>query len=111
MYVSLFIKFFYTNLPIHKSDSLLIFDVYVMDWRCAYSPLEKLPASSIKNWDDNKAHTDKELDECWFSRLQSHTDYDQHIMEASNGRDFGIHESCRKNIKKNRHQVLRLTKK
>ena len=39
------------------------------------------------------------------------TDYDQLIMETSNGRDFWIHVSCRKNKRKNRHQVLRLSKK
>lgn len=70
-----------------------------------------IPKTTYTDWDDNKAHTDKELAERWFSWLQSHTDYDQLIMETSNGRDFWIHVSCRKNIKKNRHQVLRLTKK
>ena len=63
------------------------------------------------DWDDNKAHTDKELAERWFSWLQANTEFDQLIMETSNGRDFWIHVSCRKNAKKNRHQVLRLTKK
>lgn len=43
--------------------------------------------------------------------LEHHTDFDQLIMETSNGRDFWIHVSCRKNKSKNRHQVLRLTKK
>lgn len=70
-----------------------------------------IPKTAYTDWDDNKAHTDKELAERWFSWLQSHTDYDQLIMETTNGRDYWIHVSCRKNAKKNRHQVLRLTKK
>lgn len=70
-----------------------------------------IPMTPYTDWDDNKAHTDKELAERWFSWLQSHTDYDQLIMETSNGRDYWIHVSCRKNKSKNRHQVLRLTKK
>ena len=70
-----------------------------------------IPKTAYTDWDDNKAHTDKELAERWFSWLQSHTDFDQLIMETSNGRDYGIHVSCRKNKSKNRHQVLRLTKK
>ena len=70
-----------------------------------------VPLNAYSDWDDNKAHTDKELAERWFSWLQSHTDFDQLIMETSNGRDYWIHVSCRKNKSKNRHQVLRLTKK
>ena len=70
-----------------------------------------IPKTAYTDWDDNKAHTDKELAERWFSWLQSHTDYDQLIMETSNSRDFWIHVNCRKNKSKNRHQVLRLTKK
>lgn len=54
---------------------------------------------------------DKELAERWFSWLQASTDFDQLIMETSNGRDYWVHVSCRKNKSKNRHQVLRLTKK
>ena len=70
-----------------------------------------IPKTAYTDWDDNRAHTDKELAERWFSWLQSHTDYDQLIMETSNGRDLWIHVSCRKNKSKTRHQVLRLTKK
>ena len=70
-----------------------------------------IPKTAYTDWDDNKAHTDKELAERWFSWLQANTDFDQLIMETSNGRDFWIHVSCRKNARKNRHQVLRLTKK
>ena len=67
--------------------------------------------TAYTDWYDNKDHTDKELAECLFSWLQSHTDYDQLTMEASNGRDYWIYVSCRKNKSKNRHQVVRLTKK
>lgn len=70
-----------------------------------------IPVTPYTDWDDGKAHTDKELAERWFSWLQANTDFDQLIMETSNGRDFWIHISCRKNKAKNRHQVLRLAKK
>ena len=70
-----------------------------------------IPKTAYTNWDDNKAHADKELAERWFSWLQANIDFDQLIMETSNGRDFWIHVSCRKNKSKNRHQLLRLTKK
>ncbi len=35
------------------------------------------------------------------------TNFDQAIIETSNGKDFWIHVSCRKNKSKNRHQVIR----
>ena len=70
-----------------------------------------IPKTAYTDWNDNKAHTDKEIAERWFSWLQSNTDFDQLIMETTNGRDYWIHVSCRKNKTKNRHQVLRLTKK
>lgn len=70
-----------------------------------------IPVTPYTEWDDNKAHTDKDLAECWFSWLQANTDFDQLIMETYNTRDFWIHVSCRKNKTKNRHQVLRLAKK
>lgn len=70
-----------------------------------------IPETVYTDCDDKKAYTDKGLIERWFSWFQSHTDYDKFIMETSNGRDYWILASCRKNIKKNRHQVLRLTKK
>lgn len=69
----------------------------------------QLPKTAYTDWDDNLAHTDMEIAECWFSWLQSHTDFDQLIMETVNGRDYWIHVSCRKNKKANRHQVQRLT--
>ena len=71
----------------------------------------QIPKTPYTDWDDNLAHTDMEIAERWFSWLQSHTDYDQLILETQNGRDYWIHISCRKNKKANRHQVLRLTKK
>ena len=70
-----------------------------------------IPKTAYTDWNDNKAHTDKEIAERWFSWLQSNTDFDQLIMETTNGRDYWIHVSCRKNKSKNRHQVLRQTKK
>lgn len=70
-----------------------------------------IPKTPYTDWDDNKAHSDKEIAERWFSWLQANTDFDQLIMETSNGRDYWINVSCRKNKSKNRHQVLRLTKK
>ena len=71
----------------------------------------QIPKTPYTAWDDNLQHTDMETAEKWFSWLQTHTDFDQLIMETSNGRDYWIHVSCRKNRKANRHQVLRLTKK
>ena len=44
----------------------------------------------------------------WFNFLKEHTDFDQLILETANGKDYWIHVSCRKNRKKNRHQVLTL---
>lgn len=66
-----------------------------------------IPKTAYTDWDDNKAHTDMELAERWFSWLQANTDFDQLIMETSNDRDFWIHVSCRANRKKNRHQIFR----
>lgn len=48
-----------------------------------------------------------EIAERWLSWLQANTDFDQLIMETSNGRDYWIHVSCRANRKKNRHQIFR----
>ena len=52
-------------------------------------------------------HTDKEILKRWFDGIVDKTDFDQAIIETSNGQDFGIHVSCRKNKSKNRHQVIR----
>ena len=66
-----------------------------------------VPLNAYSDWDDNKRHTNMELAKQWFDFLEHHTDFDQLIMETSNGRDYWIHVSCRKNIKKNRHQIFR----
>ncbi len=71
----------------------------------------RLPLTSYTGWDDNKRHTDMETARKWFDFLEHHTDFDQLIMETSNGKDYWIHVSCRKNRKKNRHQVIRYLKK
>lgn len=47
----------------------------------------------------------------WFDWLRYNTDFDQLIYETANGRDYWIHVSCRKNVKKNRHQVIYNLKK
>jgi hypothetical protein len=49
----------------------------------------------------------------WIQFLREHTDFDQIILESSgthDQKDCWLHISCRKNRKKNRHQVLCLTK-
>lgn len=66
-----------------------------------------VPLNAYSDWDDNKRHTNMDLAKQWFDYLEHHTDFDQLIMETSNGRDYWIHVSCRKNIKKNRHQIFR----
>ena len=71
----------------------------------------QLPLTSYTAWDDNRRHTDLEEARRWFDWIQDHCDFDQLILETSNGKDFWIHVSCRKNRKKNRHQVIRYLKK
>ena len=71
----------------------------------------QLPLTSYTSWDDNKRHTDLEVARKWFDWLENHTDFDQLILETSNGKDFWIHVSCRRNRKANRHQVIRHLKK
>ena len=71
----------------------------------------QLPLTSYTGWDDNKRHTDLEEARRWFDFLERNTDFDQLILETSNGKDFWIHVSCRRNRKKNRHQVIRYLKK
>ena len=71
----------------------------------------RLPLTSYSAWDDNKRHTDLETARKWFDWLEHNTDFDQLILETSNGKDFWIHVSCRKNRKANRHQVIRYLKK
>lgn len=71
----------------------------------------QVPKTRYTNWGDNQAHTDMDIANKWFDFIEHHTDFDQLILETSNGKYFWIHVSCRKNKSKNRHQVLRLTKK
>ena len=71
----------------------------------------QIPKTKYTDWDDGKSHTDMKVAQKWFDFLEHHTDFDQLIMETTNGRDYWIHVSCRRNKSKNRHQVLRLTKK
>ena len=71
----------------------------------------RLPLTSYTAWDDNRRHTDLEEARRWFDFLENHTDFDQLILETANGKDYWIHVSCRKNRKKNRHQVIRYLRK
>lgn len=67
----------------------------------------RIPKTPYTDWDDNKAHTDMDIAHRWFTWLETHTDFDQLILETENGRDYWIHISCKKNRSKNRHQVFR----
>ena len=69
-----------------------------------------LPKTDYTSWADGQRHTDMETAHRWFNFLKEHTDFDQLILETTNGHDYWIHVSCRKNRKKNRHQVLELDK-
>ncbi len=71
----------------------------------------RLPLTSYTAWDDNKRHTDLATANKWFDWLERHVDFDQLILETANGKDYWIHVSCRRNRKKNRHQVIRYLKK
>ena len=95
-----------------------------------------IPKTTYTEWSDNKAHTDMTIAREWFDWLEKNVNFDQLILECSskpsgepsslelsrgaaelrrsqtaNGKDYWIHISCKKNMKKNRHQVLHLTKK
>lgn len=65
-----------------------------------------IPLTPYTSWDDKRQHTDMNIAKKWFNFLEHHTDFDQLIMETSNGRDYWIHVNCRKNKSKNRHQVI-----
>ena len=67
----------------------------------------RLPVSKHTTQRDGKAHTDKEILNSWFDWIVTNTDFDQAIIETANGKDFWIHVSCRRNKRKNRHQVIR----
>lgn len=66
-----------------------------------------IPVTPYTEWDDGKAHTDKEILNRWFDWIIQNTNFDQAIIETSNDKDFWIHVSCRKNASKNRKQVIR----
>ena len=71
----------------------------------------RLPVSKHTTQCDGKAHTDKEVLNSWFDWIVTNTDFDQAIIETANGKDFWIHVSCRRNKRKNRHQVIRFLQK
>ena len=95
----------------------------------------KLPLTSYTDWKDNRRqaernasslehcrgakeedevnrrHTDLDEARRWMDFIEHHTDFDQLILETSNGKDYWIHVSCRKNRRANRHQVIRYMKK
>ena len=62
-------------------------------------------------WFDGLRHTDMETARKWFNWLRDNTDYDQLIMETSNGKEFWIHVSCRRDQSRNRHQVISYMRK
>lgn len=67
----------------------------------------QIPKTTYSEWSDGKAHTDRDILNCWFNWIVENTNFDQAIIETSNGKDFWIHVSCRKNKSKNRHQMIR----
>ena len=71
----------------------------------------RLPLTSYSAWDDHRRHTDLETARKWLDWLESHTNFDQLILETANDKDYWLHVSCRRNRKKNRHQVIRYLKK
>jgi hypothetical protein len=75
----------------------------------------RLPKTPYTSWKDGRAHTDMDIAHSWIQFLREHTDFDQIILESLGNhdqelKDCWLHISCRKNRKKNRHQVLCLTK-
>lgn len=70
-----------------------------------------IPKTTYTNWDDNLAHTDMDIAHKWFDWLKHNVNFDQLILETSNGKDYWIHISCRKNLKANRHQIFREMRK
>ena len=70
----------------------------------------RLPQTAYTSWKDGRPHTDMETAYRWLTFLKDHTDFDQLILETTNGLDYWLHISCRKNSTKNRHQVLTLKK-
>ena len=71
----------------------------------------RLPVTFYTAWDDNKQHTNLEVAHKWIDWLERNVNFDQIILETSNGHDYWLHISCRKNLRANRHQVIRYLKK
>jgi hypothetical protein len=71
----------------------------------------QLPLTSYTGWDDNKRHTNLEVAHKWIDWLERNVNFDQIILETSNGKDYWLHVSCRRNRRANRHQVIRYLKK
>ena len=71
----------------------------------------KLPVTPYTSWTDNKQHTNLEVAHRWIDWLERNVNFDQIILETSNGHDYWLHISCRKNLRANRHQVIRYLKK
>ena len=70
----------------------------------------RLPQTPYTSWKDGRPHTDMETAHRWLTFLKAHANFDQLILETKNGLDFWLHVSCRRNIQKNRHQVLTIKK-
>lgn len=70
----------------------------------------RLPQTPYTSWKDHRPHTDLKAAHRWITFLKDHTNFDQLILETTNGLDYWLHISCRKNSAKNRHQVLTLKK-
>lgn len=66
----------------------------------------RLPKTPYTDWKDHRAHTDMDVAHRWLDFLEHHTDFDQLILEHSQG-EYWLHVSCRANKRKNRHQVIR----
>ena len=71
----------------------------------------QLPLTSYTGWDDNKRHTNLEVAHKWIDWLERNVNFDQIILETSNGKDYWLHVSCRRNRRANRHQIIRYLKK
>ena len=71
----------------------------------------RIPVAKHTSQSDGEAHTDKEILNSWFDWIVSNTDFDQAIIETSNGKDFWIHVSCKRDRTQNRHKVIHFLQK
>ena len=71
----------------------------------------RLPVTPYTSWTDNTQHTNLEVAHRWIDWLERNVNFDQIILETSNGHDYWLNISCRKNLRANRHQVIRYLKK